>query len=196
VANGKLLVKILGIVPKKILGRPSSGESKAPSKHLGSAFAAARAPIRVRELATLCGVEQKTVHNWVARGLIPHFRTPGRHVRFLPDEVADFVAKCRAGSPKGVATRPARKSEDVGTQLVVVVVRALSARTARALEGELRSLRRELPESRIIWLGRASAAMPSGVECAPRARDVRMLLAGKKGSLGSRNGHRRDSERR
>jgi excisionase family DNA binding protein len=188
-------VKILGIVPKKILGRPSSRESKASSKHLESALAVARVPIRVRELAVLCGVEQKTVHNWVARGMIPHFRTPGRHVRFLPAQIADFVAKRRAGSPAGVGTPRARKNLDVGTSLVVVVVLALRDRTARGLEGEIRSLRRELPESRIIWLGRASSAIPRGVECAPRPRDVRLLLAGSKGRLGARNGHRRDSER-
>lgn len=43
------------------------------------------------DLATLCEVDLKTIHNWVERGTIPHFRTPGRHLRFRPVDVASFL---------------------------------------------------------------------------------------------------------
>lgn len=44
---------------------------------------APREPIFVAsQVATLWGVDLKTVHNWVDRGDIEAFRTPGRHLRF------------------------------------------------------------------------------------------------------------------
>ena len=43
------------------------------------------------DLATLCEVDLKTIHNWVDRGRIAHFRTPGRHLRFRAADVADFL---------------------------------------------------------------------------------------------------------
>lgn len=48
-------------------------------------------PMTAREFADLCGVDLKTVHTWVGRGLVASFRTPGRHLRFLPDEVREFL---------------------------------------------------------------------------------------------------------
>ena len=35
----------------------------------------------------------KTIHNWADRGRIPHFRTPGRHLRFRRPHVLDFLRK-------------------------------------------------------------------------------------------------------
>jgi excisionase family DNA binding protein len=48
-------------------------------------------PLTARAVAELCGVELKTVHNWVAEGRLQHFRTPGRHLRFHPDAVQAFL---------------------------------------------------------------------------------------------------------
>lgn len=48
-------------------------------------------PVTARVVSDLCGVELKTVHNWVASGQIEHFRTPGRHLRFQPSEVLRFL---------------------------------------------------------------------------------------------------------
>jgi len=46
-----------------------------------------------RDLASICEVDLKTVHNWVAKGDKgpPHFRTPGRHLRFKPEEIVPWL---------------------------------------------------------------------------------------------------------
>jgi excisionase family DNA binding protein len=43
------------------------------------------------QLARYCGVDLKTIHNWTARGKIPHWRTPGRQLRFRRLDVVDFL---------------------------------------------------------------------------------------------------------
>jgi len=45
------------------------------------------------EFARFCRVDLKTIHNWADRGQIPHFRTPGRHLRFRRPHVLDFLRK-------------------------------------------------------------------------------------------------------
>lgn len=63
------------------------------------------------EVARLCQVDLKTIHNWAERGTIRHFRTPGRHLRFRREDVLDFLRRygypvpesLRAGKPKVVA---------------------------------------------------------------------------------------------
>lgn len=42
-------------------------------------------------LAAFCGVDLKTIHNWANKGKVPHFRTPGRHLRFKPLDVKAFL---------------------------------------------------------------------------------------------------------
>ena len=165
-----------------------SASKREPSTGAGGA------PLRVSELASLCGVEQKTIHNWVARGLIPHFRTPGRHVRFLAAEVADFVARCRIEitRPDGPATRGRTSVAHV----VVVVMRTARALTPRGLADELRSLRKALPISRIVWLGELPFMLPRGVERVGTARELGSLLDRATAPLGARDGHRRHPERR
>ena len=166
--------------------------------------------MRVKDVAALFGVEQKTVHNWVALGMIPHFRTPGRHVRFTPAEVADFVTKYRrgdrdrgrgSGRGRGLTGETSELGEPLAAKrgggtssVVVVVVHAPKARTGRGLEGELQSLRRELPESRMVWLGDARRGIPVELERAASVKDLRRLLDGKQ-KLHARNGHRRHSDR-
>lgn len=51
----------------------------------------AKAFYTARDMARICGVDLKTIHNWVERGRIQHFRTPGRHLRFHPSDVAKFL---------------------------------------------------------------------------------------------------------
>lgn len=58
-------------------------------------------PLTARGVAELCGVELKTVHNWVANGHIPHFRTPGRHLRFQAQDVVQFLERCGVELPVG-----------------------------------------------------------------------------------------------
>lgn len=44
------------------------------------------------DIAAICGVDNKTIHNWTKKGM-PHFRTPGRHLRFKPEEIVPWLAK-------------------------------------------------------------------------------------------------------
>lgn len=45
------------------------------------------------EVARFCRVDLKTIHNWVDRDQIKHFRTPGRHLRFRRKDVYDFLKR-------------------------------------------------------------------------------------------------------
>lgn len=57
--------------------------------------AAARPPelFTASDVARFCQVDLKTIHNWAEKGEIPHFRTPGRHLRFRRLDVLDFLRK-------------------------------------------------------------------------------------------------------
>lgn len=61
-------------------------------------------PMTTRQVAHACGVELKTVHNWADNGELAHFRTPGKHLRFLPAEVRAFQARHMFESAKGQGT--------------------------------------------------------------------------------------------
>jgi excisionase family DNA binding protein len=50
-------------------------------------------PIKVREAAAYLGVSPQTVHLWVERKQIPHFRVMGRNIRFLSSELQPFRAQ-------------------------------------------------------------------------------------------------------
>ncbi len=52
------------------------------------------------DVADLCEVDLKTIHNWVERGCIPHFRTPGRHLRFRAVDVANFLREWGYAIPR------------------------------------------------------------------------------------------------
>jgi excisionase family DNA binding protein len=43
------------------------------------------------QVARFCGVDLKTIHNWTNRGKLPGTRTAGRHLRFRPLDVVDFL---------------------------------------------------------------------------------------------------------
>lgn len=47
----------------------------------------------VSDLARFCDVDAKTIHNWVKRGALKAFRTPGRHLRFAKGDVVKFMAE-------------------------------------------------------------------------------------------------------
>lgn len=82
-------------------------------------------PLTARGVAELCGVELKTVHNWAAEGIIGHFRTPGRHLRFQAVDVIRFLEECGCAVPA---------SPDVA-QALVVVDGPLRRRLRRILRG-------------------------------------------------------------
>ncbi len=47
--------------------------------------------ITASAMAKYCQVDLKTIHNWCERGKLPHFRTPGRHLRFKVEDVLAFL---------------------------------------------------------------------------------------------------------
>jgi excisionase family DNA binding protein len=62
------------------------------------------------QVARLCHVDLKTIHNWANKGQIRHFRTPGRHLRFRRADLLEFLRRygypvpdvLRGGKPKVV----------------------------------------------------------------------------------------------
>jgi excisionase family DNA binding protein len=68
------------------------------------------------DLASLCEVDLKTIHNWVDRGRIPHFRTPGRHLRFRAVDVAEFLRAWGYSVPRELARAMARTVLFVGSK--------------------------------------------------------------------------------
>lgn len=68
------------------------------------------------DLATLCEVDLKTIHNWVDRGRIAHFRTPGRHLRFRAADVAEFLRAWGYSVPRELARASSRTIMVVGSK--------------------------------------------------------------------------------
>jgi excisionase family DNA binding protein len=68
------------------------------------------------DLAALCEVDLKTIHNWVDRGRIAHFRTPGRHLRFRAADVADFLRAWGYTVPRELARASSRTVMVVGSR--------------------------------------------------------------------------------
>jgi excisionase family DNA binding protein len=73
-------------------------------------------------LATLCEVDLKTIHNWVERGRVAHFRTPGRHLRFRPADVAEFLRVWGYSVPRELARASARTGLATGSQDMISYV--------------------------------------------------------------------------
>ena len=74
------------------------------------------------DLATLCEVDLKTIHNWVDRGRIAHFRTPGRHLRFRAADVAEFLRAWGYTVPRELAKASARTALMVGSKDALIQV--------------------------------------------------------------------------
>ena len=54
------------------------------------------------QVARLCGVDLKTIHNWVNKGKLAGQRTRGRHLRFWPLDIAAFLRQFELGVPEGL----------------------------------------------------------------------------------------------
>ena len=78
------------------------------------------------QVARHCGVDLKTIHNWVNRGKIPFHRTSGRHLRFWPLDVVDFLRAYEFGVPEALQR----------TALLVVIVDT-DAQALAAMRGAL-----------------------------------------------------------
>lgn len=54
------------------------------------------------QVAKHCSADLKTIHNWVNAGQIRSFRTPGRHLRFHPEDVVQFLEEFGYPVPLGL----------------------------------------------------------------------------------------------
>jgi len=59
------------------------------------------------QVAKICSTDLKTIHNWVNRGEIKSFRTPGRHLRFRREDILEFLNRFGYPIPDGFS--PSRK---------------------------------------------------------------------------------------
>jgi excisionase family DNA binding protein len=81
------------------------------------------------ELARFCHVDLKTIHNWVDKGEIRHFRTPGRHLRFRRLDVLDFLHKYGYPIPEALrGSKPKIAVLDADPGVLAAVRRALGRR--------------------------------------------------------------------
>jgi len=81
------------------------------------------------ELARFCHVDLKTIHNWVEKGEIRHFRTPGRHLRFRRPDVLDFLHKYGYPVPESLrGSKPKVAVLDADPGVLAAVRRALGRR--------------------------------------------------------------------
>jgi len=53
------------------------------------------------QVAKICSTDLKTIHNWVNRGEIKYFRTPGRHLRFRRQDIMEFLSRYGYPVPEG-----------------------------------------------------------------------------------------------
>lgn len=80
-------------------------------------------------MARFCQVDLKTIHNWADKGEIPHFRTPGRHLRFRRLDVLDFLRKYGYAVPDALRnSKPRVVVIDRDASVVSALKRALSKR--------------------------------------------------------------------
>lgn len=57
------------------------------------------------KLARMLSVDLKTLHNWVNRGEIKFFRTPGRHLRFRRADAVEFMTRVGFPMPEELAVK-------------------------------------------------------------------------------------------
>jgi len=94
------------------------------------------------QVAKICFTDLKTIHNWVNRGDIRSFRTPGRHLRFRRQDIIEFLVRFGYPVPEGFSP---------GRGRVVVIDRR---------ETNLRSLKRALGKDlEVETFGEALAAL-------------------------------------
>lgn len=98
------------------------------------------------QIARFCQVDLKTIHNWADRGQIPHFRTPGRHLRFRRPHVLDFLRKYGYPIPEEL---------DSGRPRVALVVNGLGRTGALAacLEERFDVIEYESPLAALLQMG-------------------------------------------
>lgn len=116
------------------------------------------------DLAALCEVDLKTIHNWVDRGRIAHFRTPGRHLRFRAADVAEFLRAWGYTVPRELARASSRTALFIGGKEAWAMV-------SRAVGDSLPLRHAEHPYDGLVIAGAAPADVYI-VEPREIARDV------------------------
>jgi Helix-turn-helix domain len=102
----------------------------APGQRKRRAAIAPREPIYVAsQVANIWDVDLKTVHNWVERGDIEAFCTPGRHLRFRRRSLLHFLRRYNMAIPEELAPQRPR--------VMVVDTDARAAKKLAATLGEL-----------------------------------------------------------
>jgi excisionase family DNA binding protein len=121
------------------------------------------------DLATLCEVDLKTIHNWVDRGRISHFRTPGRHLRFRAVDVVDFLRTWGYAVPRELRTETTKVVMIVGpADLLAFVGQVLPSSAATAVPPPSPSGIGLAPPG-----GRRSPSEPPGAIAEPRPAPLR-----------------------
>jgi len=76
------------------------------------ALAQQRRLLAASDIAGMCGVCLKTIHNWVDEGKVPEIRTPGGHRRFRPAEVIAFLQRFAFDIPAWLTELAARVEQE------------------------------------------------------------------------------------
>ncbi len=80
------------------------------------------------QVAKICSTDLKTIHNWVNRGEIKSFRTPGRHLRFRRQDILDFLGRFGYPVPDGFAPSKRRVVLIEGNDASLKSIKRLLAR--------------------------------------------------------------------
>jgi len=119
------LRSLLGTHGSLLRGRPAEGGRAQGMASTRRVPMAPREPIFVAsQVASIWGVDLKTVHAWVDRGEIEAFRTPGRHLRFRRRSLLHFLRRYTMEIPPSLG--PARP------RVMVIDPSAVSAATLAA----------------------------------------------------------------
>lgn len=89
------------------------------------------------DVAKFCQVDLKTIHNWVEKGEIKSFRTPGRHLRFKPGPLKRFLEKFGYDVPADVAS--AAKADPSESAVAMIHDPKIAAVVAEVLTIDLAS---------------------------------------------------------
>ena len=87
--------------------------------------------LNARDLATLCQVDLKTIHNWCAAGRFEFILTPGRHIRVRVAEAVRFLRAYHYDVPAELAALAGGGVLVIGDEVLRAAVGRVVASTAR-----------------------------------------------------------------
>jgi excisionase family DNA binding protein len=127
------------------------------------------------QVARLCDVDIKTIHNWANRGRIACWRTSGRHLRFRRIDVVDFLRDYGFEIPELLRhARPRVVAVEADAQGLAAMQRALSRRFEVLAHEHVVSALLALPASDadVLVLGDVSPLDADGVAAGVRSLDA------------------------